>query len=124
MRRHRQSTFFIHVRDVMHVVHIHHKPPHFLRDFGLGFFHILHHLAHEKEKFPNVPGGGFDVGAVFVAHFRFFFMALLSSFPPLSAWLNSFPTLRGTPPYPPLVCAAAAIRRACAGDLLGIRTAT
>jgi len=51
-----------------------------------------------------------------------FFMARFKSLPPLSALLNSLATFIGTPTFlaKSLECEAAAIRRACLADLLGI----
>ncbi len=54
----------------------------------------------------------------------FFFMAFFKSLPPLSALLNSLATFIGTPTFLAKAgsCAAAAMRRACFADLLGIST--
>lgn len=51
-----------------------------------------------------------------------FFMAFFKSLPPLSALLNSLATFIGMPTFlaNSLECAAAAMRRACFADLLGI----
>src|SRR6266404_2893340 len=108
----------------MYVVHVHNEPPHLLRDFAFGINHIVDHFRRHLTDLLYLPRDAFEVDRVGVLRLSHYlpFLGLMVPLP-VSARLNSLATLVGMPTFLAKagLWAAAAIVRACLGDLLGIR---
>lgn len=43
--RYWKPTFFVHIRHVVNIMHVHDESAHFLRNFRFGFLHVVHNLT-------------------------------------------------------------------------------
>jgi hypothetical protein len=123
------TMFLVDEFNIMDVMEPIAEAPESFRDFGFGIHYGVDEFGHQLAGLLGFPSGSLTCGGdafkevgIVITHFFFFFMALESILLPVSAWLKSLATLGGMPTFfaNAGLWAAAAMVRACLGDLLGI----